>query len=182
MSPDPFDSRPEEYDAWYDENPQVFREELDLVKDWVRGFPSLEIGVGTGRFASSLGIGFGLDRALCALRLARERSVRVVAGDAGALPFRDSSFVLVGLFFTLEFLPDPTAAFYECHRVLLPAGRLIILHLLPSSRVSENKGRGFYAGLVRLYRPEDVRRLARGLSLTDQRECDGISALSFEKV
>lgn len=182
MTPDPFDSRPQEYDAWYDENPQVFRGELDLVKDWVRGFPSLEIGVGTGRFASGLGIGFGLDRVKGALRLARERGVRTIAGDAGTLPFGDSSFALVGIFFTLEFLPDPATAFDECHRILLPAGRLIILHFLPSSHVAEKRGRGFYEGLVRLYSPEDVRRLARGFSLMDQRELYDLSALSFDKI
>lgn len=181
MFPDPFGSRPEEYDAWYDENLQTFLKELELVKDWVRGFPSLELGVGTGRFASGLGIGFGLDRAVGALRLARQRGVRTIAGDARTLPFGASSFALVGIFFTLEFLPDPAASFDECYRILVPTGRLLILHILPSSFVAEKKGRGFYASMVRLYYPEEILGLARGFRLTDQRERDDLSALLFEK-
>ncbi|MGB9590546.1 MAG: class I SAM-dependent methyltransferase [candidate division WOR-3 bacterium] len=188
MSPDPFDSRPEEYDAWYDENPQLFREELDLIKDWIGGSPSapapassLEIGAGTGRFTSSLGIGFGIDRARRALRLARERGVRAVVGDAGALPFKGECFALVGIFFTLEFLAEPRKALEECHRILAPAGRLLVLHFLPSSPVTKKKGQGFYAGVVQLYGPRDICGMARGFRLVHERERGDISALLFAK-
>lgn len=181
MLPDPFDTRPEEYDAWYDENPQLFREELKLIKDWIVGSPSVEIGVGTGRFASSLGIGFGLDRAKGALRLARKRAVKTVAGDAAALPFRGECFALAGIFFTLEFLAEPEKALDECRRVLAPNGRLVLLHFLPSSPVAEAKGRGFYTGMVQIYGPEDVRGMAWGFCLKDRRERDNLSALLFVK-
>ncbi len=185
MKTDPFDSRPGEYDAWYDENQELFREEIGLVMDWVKGSPSLEIGAGTGRFASSLGIGFGLDRARGALELARGRGIRVVLGDAGGLPFKKECFALVGIFFSLEFFADPASALAESARVLRPGGHLVILHILPDSNkgqgIIKKKGRGFYAGMVRLYSARDVREMAVWLRLSEERARDGLSALLFVK-
>jgi len=180
MPPDPFDSRPAEYDAWYDENQELFQEELELVRDWVVS-PSLEIGAGTGRFASSLGIGFGLDRARRALCLARERGVKVVAGDAGALPFKKECFAFAGIFFSIEFLAEPEKALEECHRVLAPDGRLLVLHFLPSTPVAEKKGQGFYAGMTQIYGTGDITRMARGFRLAYGKERANISALLFVK-
>lgn len=185
MFPDPFDSRPREYDAWYDENPEVFRQELELIRDWVKGFPSLEIGAGTGRFASALSFGFALDKAKGALQLAKERGVIPVLGDAGLLPFRGGLFATAGIFFSLEFFSEPARVIAECHRVLAPAGRLLILHILLDSarghEITQKKCQGFYAGMVQLYCIQDVRVMASGFRAVDQRERDGLSALLFER-
>jgi ubiquinone/menaquinone biosynthesis C-methylase UbiE len=47
-------------------------------------------------------------------------------GDAGALPFDDSSFNVVLCQQGLQFFPDKPAALREMHRVLMPSGRLIV--------------------------------------------------------
>lgn len=176
-----FDSRAEEYDAWYDENQEVFRKEIELIRGWARGSPALEIGVGTGRFASGLGIGFGIDMARGALLLARRRGIRAVLGSAESLPFKSESFALVGVFFSIEFFGDPRRALEECRRVLLPGGRLIVLHLLPSESLEKKRGKGFYSGMRRAYFPHEITRMAQGLALADRSETGELSALLFVK-
>lgn len=54
--------------------------------------PSLEIGVGTGRFAEALGIEYGVDVSGRVLELAKRRGITVVEGSGENLPFRDESF------------------------------------------------------------------------------------------
>ena len=69
-----FDKFYKEYDRWYDDNKFIFLSELEAVRKVIpeegRG---LEIGVGSGRFASELYIGFGLDPSINMLRLAKKR-------------------------------------------------------------------------------------------------------------
>ena len=60
----PFETGAAEYDAWYTENAELYRSELDAIKAL---FPeegnNIEIGVGTGVFASKLGIKTGVEPA-----------------------------------------------------------------------------------------------------------------------
>jgi ubiquinone/menaquinone biosynthesis C-methylase UbiE len=49
----------------------------------------VEIGVGTGRFASALGVPLGVEPSESMRRIARKRGIEVISGKAEALPFRD---------------------------------------------------------------------------------------------
>jgi len=49
----------------------------------------LEVGVGTGRLASKLGVGVGLDPSRNMLELSRRRDIMAVQGVAEKLPFQD---------------------------------------------------------------------------------------------
>ncbi len=116
----------QEYDAWYEDN-ILFSNEIEALKSLGPVIsPSLEVGVGTGRFASMLGFDFGLDPSPEMLAIARRRGLRVVCGVAEALPLASESLASVGLFFTLCFLGDPYQALREAHRVLKRQGRLFL--------------------------------------------------------
>lgn len=69
--------------------------------------------------------------------------VRLVTGDAQALPFEDASFDRVTMAFGIRNVPDRDKALAEIHRVLKPSGRVAILEL------SEPKAglMGFFARL-----------------------------------
>ncbi len=115
-----------EYDAWYEDN-LLFANELKAIKalgPWER--PALEVGVGTGRFATALEIEFGLDPTFEMLALARNRGIRCVCGLAEALPFRDQSLATVAFFFTLCFILQKKAALKEAFRVLKVGGRVLL--------------------------------------------------------
>lgn len=64
MNESPFDIYAEKYDMWYEEHYAVYESELEAIRELLPEVipeKSLEIGAGTGRFASALGISYGLD-------------------------------------------------------------------------------------------------------------------------
>ncbi len=59
---DPFDSYAMKYDEWFDRNRFVYESELQAIKELIpRSKNSIEVGVGSGRFAVPLGIKLGVD-------------------------------------------------------------------------------------------------------------------------
>jgi SAM-dependent methyltransferase len=131
-----FDQEVDRYDAWYDtpKGAGLFRVELEALRPVISATasPRLEVGVGTGRFAGPLGIGFGVDVAMSPLRLARERGISVAVAPGEALPFHDETFGCVVFIFTLCFVDSPSAVVQEAARVLQPGG-LLVLGLVPAS-------------------------------------------------
>ena len=74
-----FEAGADRYDAWYDtpRGRAIFAAERAALAPLLTGLPRpwLEVGVGGGRFASALGVQFGVDPAGAALALARRRGV-----------------------------------------------------------------------------------------------------------
>ena len=127
---DAFDRHAARYDSWYDTTSggAILQEELDALRPLLTALPHpwLEVGVGSGRFASALGAEYGADPATAALALAAGRAVRVAAARAEALPFADATFGAVLFVTAICFVPDPRAALVEARRVLMPGGRLLL--------------------------------------------------------
>lgn len=136
---DPFETRPCEYDAWFDENENVYRSELLAIKELLPRKEGLwvEIGVGSGRFAAKLGIDLGIEPADGIAALARKRGVRVVKGKAEDLPLSDESVAAAFMITSLCFIADMGRAFSEVARILVPAGRAIVAFVPRDSRLGE---------------------------------------------
>ncbi len=103
----------------------------------VRGLRVLEVGAGTGRDSADLAARgaevWTLDYSEQSLRILSEVSVsgagetlRIVAGDARALPFRDQSFDVVFHQGLLEHFRDPLVLLRENQRVLGSGGHLLV--------------------------------------------------------
>ena len=160
------DVDPHDYDRWYDsQGRKLFELEVNLISELLPEFTrGLEVGTGTGRFAQRLGLRFGVDPSLSLMSLAKERGVICVAGVCEKLPFRDSSFDLVLLAFTLCFLDNPEECFAEIHRVLEPEGKVIIGFIPEGSglwkeyRDLGRKGHRIYREAV-FYRIEKVKEM-----------------------
>ena len=125
-----FDPIAQTYDQWYDtpEGRAIFHAELKCLGALCGQCPGrwLEVGVGTGRFAFSLGIVEGIDPSLRMLDIAAGRGIKTYAGTAENLPFPDGSFDGVLMALTLCFVANSQRALKECRRVLRPGGRLIL--------------------------------------------------------
>ena len=127
MERDPFSEHSSRYEAWFSDHPNAYQAEVRAVRELMGpAGRSVEIGVGTGRFAVPLGVTWGVDPALPMLRTAREKGVEAVLGVGEALPFPDSAFDLALMVTTVCFLDDHQEAFLEAHRILRPGGRLIV--------------------------------------------------------
>lgn len=122
-----FDSMVQRYDAWFDRNQNAYLSEFYAFKKLIpRKGLGLEIGVGTGRFASLLGVKVGLDISVPMMKLASERGVLCVKGKAEELPFIDNTFDYVLITTSLCFFKYPNKALKEANRVLKIGGRIII--------------------------------------------------------
>ncbi len=175
-----FHARAEEYDSWFD-NSLLFDIETAAIAA-LSGFPkqpSLEIGVGPGRFASHFGSGFGIDPARGPLLFAKSRDIAVCQAIGEALPFSSKSIHRVSLFFTLCFVQNPGEVFRESHRVLQESG-LLLLGFVPSTSAwgrnlqqKKEEGHPFYKH-ARFFTIEEIKTL-----LTDEGFVPGESVSSL---
>jgi ubiquinone/menaquinone biosynthesis C-methylase UbiE len=122
-----FDKYYKKYDEWYDKYTVAFSSELEAIRKVLpkRG-KGLEIGVGTGRFASSLGIEYGIDSSENMVKMARERGVDAQIGIGEKLPFANNVFDYVVMINTLCFVKDPLMVLRESRRVLKQNARIVI--------------------------------------------------------
>lgn len=124
---EPFDRHVDQYERWFEENRFTYESELDAVRVLLpEDGKSIEIGVGTGRFAVPLGIEFGVEPSQAMRAVAQNHGLTVVAGVAEALPFGNALFDLALMVTTLCFLDDIPAALREAYRVLKPGASLAI--------------------------------------------------------
>jgi ubiquinone/menaquinone biosynthesis C-methylase UbiE len=142
-----FDVSAKRYDAWY--NRPFGKSALTLEKACIESLcknfkqPFLEVGVGTGRFAQALKIGYGIDVSTGVLKFAKRREIIAVKGRAESLPFMDSFFGAVFMVVTLCFVDEPVKVLKEALRVLKEDGAVIlglILKESPWGRFYEEKG------------------------------------------
>jgi len=129
----PFDNVAEEYDRWYDtvEGAAILAAELAclrMVIPQIRG-SWLEIGVGTGRFASALGVAEGIDPSPSMLEIAAARGIQTRVGAAEELPYPAGSFDGALMVTVLCFVENVSGAFDECSRIIRPGGTLLIGHI-----------------------------------------------------
>jgi ubiquinone/menaquinone biosynthesis C-methylase UbiE len=103
-----FDKYHKKYDAWYNKNKFAYLSEIKaLRKVMPEKGKGLEIGIGTGRFASVLGIKNGIDPSLGMIKLARKRGLNARLGVGEKLPFSNSFFDYVAIIITLCFVKNP---------------------------------------------------------------------------
>lgn len=160
-----FDRIAESYDQWYEttEGRAIFGAELECLRLICESFHGqwLEVGAGTGRFASNLGIARGIDPSMPMLKIATERGILACAGRAENIPFREHSFDGALLALTLCFLEDSCQAMRECRRILRPLGSLL-LGMIPADspwgklyKRKRSEGHPVYAA-ARFFDPGDI--------------------------
>lgn len=170
-----FDSIAEAYDRWYEtpEGKAIFKAELKCLRS-LRGQGRgrwFEVGVGTGRFACSLGIAEGIDPSLRMLEIAASRGIEIYEGSAENLPFTEGSFDGALMALTLCFIANAQQALKECQRVLRPQGRLL-LGIIPADSPwgreyieKASKGHPVYA-LAHFRTAAEIVELAQGAGFT----------------
>jgi demethylmenaquinone methyltransferase/2-methoxy-6-polyprenyl-1,4-benzoquinol methylase len=83
--------------------------------------------------------------------------VRLLRGDALALPFPDHSFDVAAIAFGIRNIPDKLRALQEMKRVIVPGGQVMVLEMtFPRKSI--------FQGAYRLYLHRILPRIARGFS------------------
>lgn len=168
----PFEENALRYDAWFEEHPHLYEAELAAVGGFLRPFQrAVEVGAGTGRFASRLGIPLGVEPSESMARLARSRGVDVLPGSAEALPLPDKRFDLVLMVTAVCFFTDVDKAFREARRVLKDDGTIIVAFIdadTPLGRLYQERkaNNEFYADAT-FYSVREVTARLRQAGFTD---------------
>lgn len=104
---EPFEKYTQRYEDWFEAHPYVYESEIKAIQSLLLPVKeSVEIGVGSGRFAIPLGIKYGLEPSTRMMEIAQKRGIKVVAGIAENLPFVEARFDLVLMVTTICFLDD----------------------------------------------------------------------------
>ena len=114
----------------FSERPQYLSERLYFERfHGASHGPILEIGCSVGhhtQFGGDRKIGIDFD--IEALRIARGKGFTVANTDVQqGLPFKDGSFTSIDCQHVIEHVENPLFLIKECHRVLKPAGRAVIV-------------------------------------------------------
>lgn len=132
-----FDSVAQYYDSWFDLplGQAVDALEKDLLYRLARPQPgqrALDVGTGTGHFALDLAalglvvVGADLSPEMLSVARAKGQDVRLLRGDAAALPFAPAAFDLVLSVTVLEFVANAQRAVVEMWRAVRPGGKLVV--------------------------------------------------------
>ena len=156
-----FDRHSVEYDQWFIRNKDVYLSELNMLRDLIppRGF-GVEIGVGTGRFASPLGVEIGVEPSWNMAFLSKQRNLQVVRAVAENLPFRSRVFDFALMVTVICFVDDLLMVFKEAYRVLKNNGFIVVGFIDRDSQLGRRyqlrkKHSGFYKNAV-FYATETV--------------------------
>lgn len=133
-----FEQFAKEYDEWFDIHQHAYRSELEAIRGFIPIAGSgVEVGVGTGRFASRLGIAIGVEPSESMAALAHSRGIKVIRARGEELPFRNGSFDSVLLANVICFVFQPLILLKEVSRILRPKGRIILAFIDKESELGK---------------------------------------------
>ncbi len=157
----PFEKHAEEYDAWFTTYKNVFNSELKAIrKAMPAGRNFIEVGLGSGIFASALGINEGIEPSDRMRERAIKLGIYAFKGVAEALPYANNSQTGVLMVTTICFVDDIYKTFHEAYRVLKLNGNLVIGFVDKDSQMGmlyqKNKTKDVFYKDATFYNTEEV--------------------------
>jgi len=157
----PFEDFSEIYDDWFTKNTDKYEAELRALRCFVpTNGNGLEVGVGSGKFATPLGIKTGVEPSYKMADKARKLGIQVLPGIAEDLPVSDNSFDFVLMVTTICFVDDLKKSFQEACRVLKKDGFIVIGFIDKDSELGEiyraNKDKSCFYKIAEFFSAEEV--------------------------
>lgn len=122
-----FDEYSEDYEQWFDLNKYAYESELRAIRHFIPGRgKGVEIGIGSGLFASPLGITNGIEPSSQMREIASRRGLNVKEGVAENIPLENSSVAYILYVTTVCFVDDIEQSLKETWRILKEGGRVVI--------------------------------------------------------
>jgi SAM-dependent methyltransferase len=130
---EPFDQYAEQYEEWFSNFKAVYDIEVEALREVMPNSAAdnsgeargVEIGAGSGLFASRLGVQYGVEPSAVMLEKAKQRAIEMYQGAAENLPLEDGSVDYTLMVTAICFLDDLDRAMAEIKRVLRPGGLAI---------------------------------------------------------
>jgi len=120
----------EHYEKWFKTNDKLLESELEAIKQlYPPESNGIEIGVGTGIFASQLGIKVGVEPSDEMAKAARKKGIQVIKGRGENLPIASKTYQLALMVTADCFLDEIAKSFLEVYRILVNHGLFIIAFL-----------------------------------------------------
>ena len=165
MPQEVFERHADAYDDWFGVHRKVYRAECVRIREILPApdARTVEVGVGSGRFAVPLGIPIGIEPSVAIGRIARRRGIEVIQGVGESLPLKDGSCSAVLMVTVICFFDNTARAFAEAYRVLVPGGVLVAGFLEREGKVIQAYLRGEtdhrFLSQGRFYTSEEVQAL-----------------------
>jgi ubiquinone/menaquinone biosynthesis C-methylase UbiE len=158
---EPFERFTNRYEDWFKKNEYAYLSELLGIKKVLpKDKKNIEIGVGSGRFASALGIRVGIDPSKKMLKIALKKGILVIEAVAEDLPFRECSFSFALMITTICFVENINSAFNEAFRILRSKGSLILGFIDKNSSIGKlyqkNKNKNVFYKVAEFYSVKKV--------------------------
>jgi ubiquinone/menaquinone biosynthesis C-methylase UbiE len=184
---EPFEKFPDDYENWFERNHSLYLSELELIKLlWEEGpkGKSLEVGVGSGRFALPLGVDYGIDPSFQMLKISHRKGLKVCRAIAEELPFKNNTFKKVLMITTICFVNNPIMSIKEVERVLShPDGIFIIGYIDKNSflgkKYLQRKNKSKFYRLATFYSTEEIIELV--LKNTSLKLCKALQTIYSEE-
>jgi len=132
-----FDAHFDQYEKWFTEHKFVYKSEVAAIKSILPTGRGIEIGVGSGLFASPLDIANGVEPSDTMAQLAINRGIHVVRGVAEELPYFNNQFDFTLMVTAICFVDHPEKAINEMKRIVRPGGTLILAFVDKDSSLGE---------------------------------------------
>ena len=167
-----FNQNYSKYEDWFLRHSKTYESEILAIKESIPSFDmAMEVGVGTGRFSSALGIRYGTDPSREMLLIAKKRGIEGLITIGELLPFRNECFDLILMVTTICFLDNPEKAMKEIHRILKHEGHLIVGFVDASSPIGkdylEHRNESIFYQEARFFTAEEVIDMMKKTGFTD---------------
>ncbi|MEO1923037.1 MAG: methyltransferase domain-containing protein [Nautiliaceae bacterium] len=165
-----FDMYYEDYEEWFEKHPKIYEEELKTIKALLPKGRGIEVGVGSGRFASPLGIKFGIEPSRKMAEIARSRGIKVLEITAEEMDFEEE-FDFILMVTTICFVKDPLKTIENCYKALKKSGYLLIAFVDKDSPLGKtyekNKNRSKFYAPATFFSKDDIINLMKKVGFKD---------------
>jgi len=133
-----YESHANEYEQWFEDNPEIFQAEIDAIKQLLPNGKGIEIGAGSGLFNAPLSIDTGVEPAKAMREIAAKRGLNFIEGVAESLPVKDHCYDFAIFITSTCFLDNPVLAYQEAARVIKANGSIVIAFLEKNSELGQS--------------------------------------------
>ncbi|MBN1144212.1 MAG: class I SAM-dependent methyltransferase [Bacteroidales bacterium] len=175
----PFDQYVCKYEQWFEDHYFVFLSEIKAIQSLMpqKGH-GVEIGIGSGIFATALGIPEGCDPSATMRKKALERGLKAVEGIAENLPYPNATYDYALIVTTICFVDDPMQSLREINRILKPGGQIIVGFVDKNSPIGKeyqiNREKSFFYKDACFFSTEEIYKLLWGSGFEIEKTCQTI--------